>query len=82
MLSEDSDQARPFKQRRYFFYVTGVVEPDCHVTYDIAEDKLTLYVPDFDFKRTIWTGPTLGKDEASQRCVYHALHKPPTGILT
>ncbi|DAA74441.1 TPA_exp: putative Xaa-Pro aminopeptidase (Aminoacylproline aminopeptidase) (Prolidase) [Trichophyton benhamiae CBS 112371] len=67
VLSEDSDQARPFKQRRYFFYVTGVVEPDCHVTYDIAEDKLTLYVPDFDFKRTIWTGPTLGKDEASQR---------------
>lgn len=74
--------ARPFKQRRYFFYVTGVVEPDCHVTYDIAEDKLTLYVPDFDFKRTIWTGPTLGKDEASQRCVYRALHEPPTGILT
>ncbi|KAM5440477.1 putative Xaa-Pro dipeptidase [Microsporum canis] len=67
VLSEDSDQARPFKQRRYFFYVTGVVEPDCHVTYDIAEDKLTLYVPDFDFKRTIWTGPTLGKDDAKQR---------------
>ncbi|KAK2864945.1 hypothetical protein FQN49_004066 [Arthroderma sp. PD_2] len=67
VLSEDSDQARHFKQRRYFFYLTGVPEADCHVTYDIAADKLTLYVPDFDYKRTIWTGPTLGKDEAKHR---------------
>ncbi|KAF3481263.1 putative Xaa-Pro aminopeptidase [Arthroderma uncinatum] len=67
VLSEDSDQATHFKQRRYFFYLTGVVEPDCHVTYDVAADRLTLYVPDFDFKRTIWTGPTLGVDEARQR---------------
>lgn len=66
-LLEDSDQSRPFRQRRYFYYLSGVDEPDCHLTYDIKTDKLTLYVPDFDFKRAIWMGPTLGLKEAEQR---------------
>ncbi|EQL37904.1 xaa-Pro dipeptidase [Blastomyces dermatitidis ATCC 26199] len=66
-LYEDSDQERTFRQRRYFFYMSGVDEPDCDLTYDINADKLTLYVPDFDLKRTIWMGPTLGREEALQR---------------
>ncbi|OAX80407.1 hypothetical protein ACJ72_05258 [Emergomyces africanus] len=67
ILYEDSDQERAFRQRRYFFYVSGVDEPDCHLTYDIKSDKLTLYVPDFDLKRAIWMGPTLGREDALQR---------------
>ncbi|KAB2571412.1 putative Xaa-Pro aminopeptidase [Lasiodiplodia theobromae] len=42
---EDSDQFVPFRQRRYFYYLTGVDEADCHLTYDIRLDFLTLYVP-------------------------------------
>ncbi|KAI9370070.1 peptidase M24, structural domain-containing protein [Aspergillus egyptiacus] len=63
----DSDQPRPFRQRRYFFYITGVDEADCYVTYDIRNDFLTLYVPDFDLQHAIWMGPTLTVDEARQR---------------
>lgn len=66
-LLEDSDQGRPFRQRRYFFYMSGVKESDCHLTYDIGTDTLVLYVPDFDLKRAIWNGPTLGREEAAEK---------------
>lgn len=46
--------------------MSGVDEPDCELTYDIKADKLTLYVPDFDLKRAIWMGPTLGREDALQ----------------
>ncbi|KAJ5676749.1 uncharacterized protein N7477_002382 [Penicillium maclennaniae] len=63
----DSDQARPFRQRRYFYYLSGVDEPDCALTYDVGLDKLTLFVPDFDLHRAIWMGPTLDREEAQDR---------------
>ncbi|KAJ9221349.1 hypothetical protein DTO271D3_8991 [Paecilomyces variotii] len=64
---DDSDQTVPFRQRRYFYYLSGVDEPDCYLTYDIAQDRLILYVPDFDLRRAIWMGPTLTVDEAQER---------------
>lgn len=63
----DSDQSRPFRQRRYFYYLSGVAEPDCSLTYDVASDVLTLYVPDFDLHQAIWMGPTLSREEAQDR---------------
>ncbi|GAB1212228.1 hypothetical protein ATERTT37_001360 [Aspergillus terreus] len=63
----DSDQPRPFRQRRYFYYLSGVDEADCYLTYDIHSDLLTLYVPDFDLRHAIWMGPTLTIDEARHR---------------
>lgn len=63
----DSDQAAPFRQRRYFYYLSGVDEPDCTLTYDVALDLLTLYVPDFDLHRAIWMGPTLTWEDAQDR---------------
>ncbi|OOQ87721.1 peptidase D [Penicillium brasilianum] len=63
----DSDQSRPFRQRRYFYYLSGVDEPDCALTYDISLDILTLYVPDFDLHRAIWMGPTLSREDAQDR---------------
>ncbi|KAJ5765024.1 hypothetical protein N7520_004583 [Penicillium odoratum] len=66
-LLRDSDQERPFRQRRYFYYLSGVVEPSCALTYDISLDNLTLYVPDFDLHRAIWMGPTLSREEAQDR---------------
>lgn len=67
ILLDDSDQAIAFRQRRYFYYLTGVDEPDCYVTYDIKNDLLTLYVPDFDLRQAIWMGPTLTVEEALER---------------
>ncbi|CAP94009.1 Pc16g13390 [Penicillium rubens Wisconsin 54-1255] len=63
----DSDQSRPFRQRRYFYYLSGVDEPDCSLTYDIEQDLLSLYVPDFDLHRAIWMGPTLSREDAQDR---------------
>ena len=31
-------------------------EPNCHLTYDIKEDILTLYIPSFDARTVIWFG--------------------------
>ncbi|RDW90099.1 aminopeptidase P family protein [Aspergillus mulundensis] len=63
----DSDQPRPFRQRRYFYYLSGVEEADCYLTYDIRNDLLTLYVPNFSLQHAIWMGPTLTVDEARLR---------------
>ncbi|BDD57294.1 hypothetical protein MAP00_002669 [Monascus purpureus] len=64
---EDSDQPRAFRQRRYFFYLSGVDELDCYLTYDIEAALLTLYIPDFDLRRAVWMGPTLTLEEARAR---------------
>lgn len=64
---DDSDQALPFRQRRYFYYLSGVNEPDCCLTYDIAKDHLTLYVPDPDLRQIIYMGPTISIGEALDR---------------
>ncbi|KAL2006518.1 hypothetical protein VTN00DRAFT_9186 [Thermoascus crustaceus] len=64
---DDSDQTRPFRQRRYFYYLSGVDEADCYLTYDIGSDLLTLYVPDFDLHRAIWMGPTITVKQAQER---------------
>ncbi|KAF2086347.1 putative Xaa-Pro aminopeptidase [Saccharata proteae CBS 121410] len=61
---EDSDQFIPFRQRRYFYYLSGVDEPDCHLTYDIEKDLLRLYVPEVDPQKTIWFGRGSTIDEA------------------
>ncbi|KIW04828.1 hypothetical protein, variant [Verruconis gallopava] len=63
-LLTDSDQPVPFRQRRYFYYLTGCNEPDCYVLYDIAKDLLTLYIPRVDLKHAVWGGAGSTKAEA------------------
>lgn len=41
---EDSDQEKPFRQLRYFYYITGVDFPDSIVTYNIKSDELSLWI--------------------------------------
>jgi Xaa-Pro dipeptidase len=41
----DSDQSKPHRQSRYFYYITGVDEPDFEATYDIVADRLVLWIP-------------------------------------
>ena len=62
--AEDSDLPGPWKQRKYFYYCTGVDNPDCCVIYDIKMDVLVLYIPEIDPKSVAWNGrgPTI--DEA------------------
>ncbi|KAI9655156.1 MAG: hypothetical protein M1821_005639 [Bathelium mastoideum] len=67
VLLEDSDQAQPFRQRRYFYYLSGVDEPDCHLTYDIARDELILYVPEITPKKVVWSGRGSNVTEALER---------------
>ncbi|KAF1835858.1 hypothetical protein BDW02DRAFT_267161 [Decorospora gaudefroyi] len=62
--NEDSDMPAPFRQRRYFYYMTGCNEPDCFLTYDIRRDILTLFLPRIDPARVIYYGPGTTPAEA------------------
>lgn len=42
---EDSDNALDFRQRRYFYYMSGLDIPDCTVTYDLRYNKLYAWIP-------------------------------------
>ncbi|OTB17931.1 hypothetical protein K445DRAFT_315670 [Daldinia sp. EC12] len=68
---EDSDQGPPFRQRRYFYYLTGADFPGCSVTYDIAADKLTLWVPFTPPATILWFGKTPTLEECLARSDVH-----------
>ena len=63
----NSDQLRPFRQDRYFYYLTGCNEPGCYVTYDIDRDNLTLWLPPVDLSHAFYDrlGSTL--EEAMEK---------------
>ncbi|KAK3938340.1 peptidase M24, structural domain-containing protein [Diplogelasinospora grovesii] len=60
---EDSDMGPAFRQRRYFYYLSGVNIPGCAVTYDLRSDQLILWIPCTDPRTVLWYGrtPTLGE---------------------
>lgn len=66
-LLEDNDEAEPFRQRRYFYYLTGCPLADCHYMYDMDADKSTLFIPPIDPDSVIWSGLPVSVDEAKQR---------------
>lgn len=49
-------------------------EPGCHVTYDIQNDSLTLFIPRIDPKRVIWNGRGSTPVEALDRYDIDAVH--------
>ncbi|KAF5862835.1 hypothetical protein ETB97_011075 [Aspergillus alliaceus] len=63
-LIEDNDEPMPFRQRRFFYYLSGCSLPDSYVIYDIRADKLTLFIPPIDAEDVIWSGLPLSADEA------------------
>ncbi|KAF7897862.1 uncharacterized protein EAF01_008828 [Botrytis porri] len=67
VMIEDNDEAAPFRQRRFFYYLTGCDLPDAYFTYDIAKDKSTLFIPPIDPESVIWTGLPLSPEEALAR---------------
>ncbi|KAI0481052.1 metallopeptidase family M24-domain-containing protein [Xylariaceae sp. FL0804] len=68
---EDSDQGPPFRQRRYFYYVTGANFPGCSATYDIAADKLTLWIPFTPPATILWFGKTPSPEDCLSKLDVH-----------
>ncbi|KAG6016721.1 hypothetical protein E4U54_000535 [Claviceps lovelessii] len=66
-LLEDSDQPRAFRQRRYFFYLSGVDFEDCAITYEIGHDKLTLWIPYVEPRQVLWFGSKPSAAECQRR---------------
>lgn len=60
----NSDMPAPFRQDRYFYYLTGSNEPDCYTTYDIKKDVLTLWLPPINEDRVVWYGRGSTVEEA------------------
>lgn len=58
------DQTKPFRQNRYFFYLSGVSIPGSHVIYDCKNDRLVLYLPNIDEEDVMWSGLPLSLEEA------------------
>lgn len=63
----NSDMPAPFRQDRYFYYMTGCNEPDCLVSYDIETDTLTLWLPPIDKDRVLWYGRGSTVEEALEK---------------
>ncbi|KAH6636527.1 putative Xaa-Pro aminopeptidase [Chaetomium tenue] len=53
---EDSDMGPTFRQRRYFYYITGADFHGCAVTYDILRDRLVLWIPRIEPRTVLWFG--------------------------
>ena len=45
MMRYDSDHEPIFRQESYFWYLTGVKEPDCQLIMDISQKKTILLIP-------------------------------------
>lgn len=65
-LLEDNDEPEPFRQRRYFFYLTGCNLADSYAVYDTETKKLTLFIPPIDPDSVIWSGLPTTIEEAMQ----------------
>jgi len=63
-LQEDNDSPEHFRQRRYFYYLTGCNLADCYYAFDIQSSKSILFIPPIDPDDVIWSGLPLSIDEA------------------
>jgi Xaa-Pro dipeptidase len=64
---QDNDSEAPFRQRRFFFYLSGCLLPDSYLTYDIGSDKLTLFIPPIEPDEVIWSGLPMSVQEAKEK---------------
>ena len=55
-----------FRQRRFFYYLSGCQVPDSSLVYDIDANKLTLFIPPINPESVIWSGLPLSPKEALQ----------------
>ncbi|KAF2636779.1 putative Xaa-Pro aminopeptidase pepP [Massarina eburnea CBS 473.64] len=66
-LLEDNDEAAPFRQRRFFFYLSGCNLPDSYLTYNIPTSTLTLFIPPIEPDEVIWSGLPMSVSEAKEK---------------
>lgn len=66
---EDSDMPKTWYQRRFFYYMSGVDEPNACLTYDCETHQLILYIEEIDWDRVIWTGRGSTIEEAKERYI-------------
>jgi Xaa-Pro dipeptidase len=70
-----ADLAR--RQRRPFYYLSGCQLPDSYLTYNIANDTLTLFIPPVEPDSVIWAGlPVTLKEALEQYDVDNVLPSP------
>ncbi|EFE44190.1 hypothetical protein TRV_01040 [Trichophyton verrucosum HKI 0517] len=55
-IIDDSDEPFHFRQRRNFLYLSGCLEAECSVAYNIEKDELTLFIPPVDPASVMWSG--------------------------
>ena len=71
----DSDHEPLFRQESYFWYLSGVKEPDCALRLDIETQEATLYVPKLPADYATIMGKIATLDEWKVAyCVDHALY--------
>jgi len=63
-LLEDNDEPEPFRQRRFFYYLTGCPLADCTVIHDMNTSETTLFIPPVDPEAVIWSGLPVSAEEA------------------
>jgi len=59
LLGSLEQDTKSFVQESSFYYFTGVTEPGVAIVIDL-EGHTTLYVPNFEGRRTQWMGETIG----------------------
>lgn len=63
---EDSDMPKTWYQRRFFYYMSGVDEPNACLTYNVRTDELILYIEEINWDKLIWTGRGSTVEEARE----------------
>jgi Xaa-Pro dipeptidase len=63
-ISNPATPANAFRQRRYFYYLTGCPLPDCYFTYDLSTEISTLFIPPIEPDSVIWSGLPVSTSEA------------------
>jgi Xaa-Pro dipeptidase len=64
---EDSDMPVEFRQRRYFYYLSGLDFPNCTVTYDLRHGKLYAWIqPPNGIRDVIYNGQNPSHEEVSE----------------
>ncbi|KAK4667736.1 uncharacterized protein QC764_001330 [Podospora pseudoanserina] len=63
-MIEDNDSEEHFRQRRYFYYLTGCPLADSYVIHDMDSSKTTLFIPPVDPESVIWSGLPVSTEEA------------------
>lgn len=62
-LRQWTDVDVPFRQESYFYYLTGINEPDCHLTIDLSTKKSCLFIPKHESDHALWCGESMTLDQ-------------------